>query len=291
MNPKKTGEYICKLRRDKQLTQNELAEKIGVTDKAISKWECGNGFPDITLLEPLAKELDTSVAELLSGESYDNDTKQEQTDKIIIESFTYIQNTSRRTVGSLFVIFGALMLIMVALSIAGEWFDYVFGFGIIAIAVGIVLLVVKKPFIYSKISKQVAQWIAFGALVVAIILESLPYGTVLKFFSGPDEEPIIRFYSYFNPITFAYANFAPFITAILTVAIAVLSLVLNLVKRKATKLRNTQFITTLVAAIISIGPIFYGYEYVTIIGVIITLLLIISSIFTSITNAKMVLEV
>lgn len=290
MDPKKTGEYICNLRRDKQLTQNELAQKLGVTDKAISKWERGNGLPDITLLEPLAKELDTSVAELLSGESYHIDARQEQTDKAIVESLKYMNNTSRRTVGALLVIFGALMLIMVACSIVGEWSLYVFGFGIIAIAVGIVLLVVKKPVIYSKISKRVAQWLAFGAFVVAIILEALPYGTVLIFSLGPDKEHIIEYYSYFNLTPFGYANFAPLITAILTVALAVLSLVLNLVKRKAIKLRNTQFITTLVAAIISICPILYGYEYVTIIGVVITLLLIASSIFSAISNAKVALE-
>ena len=67
-----TGSIIKKLRENKKLTQEELAEKINVTGKAVSKWETGQGFPDISLVEPLAKALDISVIELLSGECIKN---------------------------------------------------------------------------------------------------------------------------------------------------------------------------------------------------------------------------
>ena len=67
-----TGSVIRRLRENKKLTQEELAEKIYVSGKAISKWETGQGFPDISLLEPLAKALDISVIELLSGEDIRN---------------------------------------------------------------------------------------------------------------------------------------------------------------------------------------------------------------------------
>ena len=63
-----TGAVIRKLRESKNMTQEELAEKIYVTGKAVSKWENGQGFPDISLIEPLSKALDISVIELLSGE-------------------------------------------------------------------------------------------------------------------------------------------------------------------------------------------------------------------------------
>jgi len=62
-----TGAVIRKMRENKKMTQEELAEKICVSDKAISKWETGRGLPDISLLEPLATALDISVIELLSG--------------------------------------------------------------------------------------------------------------------------------------------------------------------------------------------------------------------------------
>ena len=67
-----TGAVIRRLRETKRMTQEELAEKIFVSSKAVSKWETGQGFPDISLLEPLAKALDISVIELLSGEDICN---------------------------------------------------------------------------------------------------------------------------------------------------------------------------------------------------------------------------
>lgn len=72
MNKYVTGDVIRSLRESKRLTQEALAEKIFVSSKAVSKWETGRGYPDVTLLEPLAKALDISVLELLSGENVTN---------------------------------------------------------------------------------------------------------------------------------------------------------------------------------------------------------------------------
>ena len=72
MNKYVTGAVIRKLRESKKLTQEELAQKIHVSSKAVSKWETGQGFPDVSLLEPLAEALDLSVIELLSGEDIRN---------------------------------------------------------------------------------------------------------------------------------------------------------------------------------------------------------------------------
>lgn len=67
-----TGAAIRALREKSRLTQAQLAEKLQVSDKTISKWETGKGYPDITLLEPLAKALSVSVTELLSGSAVKN---------------------------------------------------------------------------------------------------------------------------------------------------------------------------------------------------------------------------
>lgn len=72
MNRYVTGAVIRRLRDAKKMTQEELAEKIHVSSKAVSKWETGAGFPDISLLEPLAEALGISVIELLSGEDVHN---------------------------------------------------------------------------------------------------------------------------------------------------------------------------------------------------------------------------
>lgn len=67
-----TGDVIRRLRERKKLTQDQLAERIYVSGKAVSKWETGKGFPDVSLLEPLARALDISVIELLSGDTIQN---------------------------------------------------------------------------------------------------------------------------------------------------------------------------------------------------------------------------
>ena len=67
-----TGAVIKRLREYKKMTQEELAQKIFVTSKAVSKWETGKGFPDVGLLESLGKALEVSVIELLSGEDITN---------------------------------------------------------------------------------------------------------------------------------------------------------------------------------------------------------------------------
>ena len=72
MNQYIKGEVIKALREKNRMTQAELAEKIGVTDKAVSKWETGRGLPDITLIEPIAKALSISVGELFAGEQIIN---------------------------------------------------------------------------------------------------------------------------------------------------------------------------------------------------------------------------
>ncbi|MBO4726634.1 MAG: helix-turn-helix transcriptional regulator, partial [Clostridia bacterium] len=62
-----TGKFIKEQRKSQGLTQGELAAKLMVSEKTVSKWECGNGFPDTTLMLPLCKELKISANELLSA--------------------------------------------------------------------------------------------------------------------------------------------------------------------------------------------------------------------------------
>ena len=75
MNTYITGATIKSIREAKGMTQTELADKIGVTSKAVSKWETGKGLPDISLLQPLATALDTSVIELMNGEPIINQNR------------------------------------------------------------------------------------------------------------------------------------------------------------------------------------------------------------------------
>ena len=72
MNTYVTGAAIKRMRENKGITQSQLADLIGVSDKAVSKWETAKGLPDISLIEPLAKALGISVTELFSGEQIIN---------------------------------------------------------------------------------------------------------------------------------------------------------------------------------------------------------------------------
>lgn len=75
MNTYITGATIKSIREAKGITQTQLAEMIGVTGKAVSKWETGKGLPDISLLQPLATALDTSVMALMTGEQITNQNR------------------------------------------------------------------------------------------------------------------------------------------------------------------------------------------------------------------------
>ena len=67
MDQRKTGKFIAELRKEQGLTQRARAEKLLISDKTVSKWECGNGMPEISLMMPLCEILKVSVNELLSG--------------------------------------------------------------------------------------------------------------------------------------------------------------------------------------------------------------------------------
>ncbi len=95
MDAKITGCFIAQLRKELGLTQKELAEKLEVTDKAISRWETGKGLPDTSLLKPLAEIFGVSVGELLSGKRMDDSQIKNQADHIILESLSYEESQEK----------------------------------------------------------------------------------------------------------------------------------------------------------------------------------------------------
>ncbi len=93
MNQEKIGKFILELRKEKNMTQQELADKIGVTDRAISKWENGRGMPDLSLMVPLCKELGITINELISGERIEKKDYQSKLEENIFKTIDY---TNRR---------------------------------------------------------------------------------------------------------------------------------------------------------------------------------------------------
>jgi len=122
MNQEKIGNFILELRKEKNMTQQELADKIGVTDKAISKWENGRGMPDLSLMKPLCRELDISINELISGERIDKKDYQEKLEENIMNTIDYsVQEQKKQT--KVFKIILGTTVITIALFVSMFFID------------------------------------------------------------------------------------------------------------------------------------------------------------------------
>lgn len=84
MDQAKVGKFIAQLRKERGLTQEELGQRVGVTNKTVSRWENGNYMPDIELLVPLGEILGVSVNELLAGERLDDAAFRRQADENLV---------------------------------------------------------------------------------------------------------------------------------------------------------------------------------------------------------------
>ena len=88
MDQKKIGSFIAARRKDNGLTQSQLAEKLGITDKAISKWETGKSMPDLSLFNPLCNLLQIILNELLLGEFISDENLKEKSNQVLFEVVT-----------------------------------------------------------------------------------------------------------------------------------------------------------------------------------------------------------
>ena len=115
MNQKRIGEFISKLRKEKEMTQVELANHLGVTDRAISKWENGRGLPDLSLIRELCDILGISINELLNGEKIKKEEYKKVSDNNLINTLEYgKQELKKRNKVSILII-SILMLITLTL--------------------------------------------------------------------------------------------------------------------------------------------------------------------------------
>ncbi len=117
MDSFKTGEFIKILRVEKGLTQKELAEALNCTDKAISRWETGKGFPDIVFLTPLARTLDVTVNELLAGERLSQEELVSKSDEVIISTMQEAEDTREKIEKVIFSVICVLPIVTMYLII------------------------------------------------------------------------------------------------------------------------------------------------------------------------------
>ena len=114
MNQELTGKFIAQLRKEKNLTQKELADKLGISDKTVSKWETGNGMPDVSLLQPLCKELSVNLNELLSGEKLSEESYSGKAEENMMSLARDIQEgrKNKKKVGIIGLISGVLAFLL-----------------------------------------------------------------------------------------------------------------------------------------------------------------------------------
>lgn len=127
MNQQEIGKFIAKCRKEKNLTQIQLAEKLGVTDKSISRWENGKTMPDMSLYEPLCRILDIHISELLYAKRMTNSDKIEYSDNLalsILKTKSKIETFSIFT--EILIVVGILITITLTKILADTTIEMLF---------------------------------------------------------------------------------------------------------------------------------------------------------------------
>ena len=142
MNQEKIGKFIAECRKKKKLTQSELAESLGVTDRSVSNWENGKNMPDLSLFKPLCAKLDITINELLSGEKLNKDEYQDKFEENIVNTIDY--STKRITkynqvISVIIIVFGLFIAISAITIFPSEssWGSIYSVIGIIIFMIGI----------------------------------------------------------------------------------------------------------------------------------------------------------
>lgn len=110
MNQEKIGKFIAKKRKQNNLTQQEFAEKLGVTDKTVSRWENGHYLPDISLFNEICIILDIEITELLKGEQISKDINKEEVDKTIMEIVDISSNKIKKNKKKIIIICSIILI-------------------------------------------------------------------------------------------------------------------------------------------------------------------------------------
>jgi transcriptional regulator with XRE-family HTH domain len=188
MDTKKIGAFIALNRKKKGYIQEQLAEKLGVTNKTISRWEIGHYMPDLSLLEPLSKELDITLNELLTGEEIIKEEVVEYSEKNLIQTIDYtdkrIKNEHKKI--SIFIIGLGIFTSLCAFTI----FPSESSWGSIYSIIGLFLFIIgvfRELKITSLLKKGFISVLLFVILLSTFFI--LDYVSVTQF----KQPPIYRF--------------------------------------------------------------------------------------------------
>lgn len=172
MNQEKIGKFIAKSRKNKNLTQLELAEKLGITDRSVSKWENGKCMPDVSLYRPLCKELGISISELLYGEKISKENYQEILEENILNTIIYTNKKVDKTYNKLGIILLTLgvLITITALTIfpsESSWSSVYSIFGLIISLIGFAKFTRKMDY-HKRLALNFGFYIVFMAFLFLI---------------------------------------------------------------------------------------------------------------------------
>jgi len=175
MNSEKIGAFIKALRKEKNLTQKDLAEILCCTDKAISRWETGRGIPEISFLIPLSKALGISVNELLMGERFPEEEIKEKTEQLIVETITHTDKKIGGLKNMLYLLFCIIQfLLFYILPLTGGPTD------VMGIVFLMYIVTAVNSFIMGLTPIKLKPKLLFTFVVILLFIPSV----FLPFFSG-----------------------------------------------------------------------------------------------------------
>lgn len=141
MDQIKTGKFIASERKNKNMTQRQLADKLMISDKTISKWECGNGLPDVSLMLPLCEILEINVNELLSGERLEEKEYQKKAEENMMEFMRERQESKHKIMVGVIAAFMGISTMIVCDLIVGYFTEIDTLYKVLIIIFGIVNMI------------------------------------------------------------------------------------------------------------------------------------------------------
>lgn len=147
MDQIKIGRFIAERRREKNLTQMQLAEKLGITDRAVSKWENGRSLPDSSIMLALCKELDISVNDLLCGEVVSMENYNKELENKLLEMVKEKEKADKQLLRLEIVVGFICVAVLLGLTAMASFLQLEDWLRIVLILVGLVPLLVAMPFL------------------------------------------------------------------------------------------------------------------------------------------------
>lgn len=172
MNQEKIGLFIAKCRREKNMTQEDLAEKLDVSNKSISRWENGKTMMDISLFEPLCNELDISIIELLNGERINDKKKDKLYTKTLINYSNKVGSRNKQVI--LTILFIMSLMPMLLYQFGGmRGVQEISGLIILLSPITIVSIILFFLGIWFKFKNKITNKILGGIGVVGIVISEI----------------------------------------------------------------------------------------------------------------------